>query len=89
MDALTALLALVGVGLTAAGARRIGRALRAAASLELIYGIRTVVFGVVAFLCAAGTTSGQSGLFVLAGVLLGEELYETALVAAIVRAGER
>ena len=89
MDALTALLGLVGAGLGVAGAQRIGRALRHANGLELIYGIRTVIFGVVAWLCAAGIASGQNGLFVLAGVLLAEELYETALVAAIIRAGER
>jgi hypothetical protein len=89
MDALAALLALVGAGLSVAGARRIGRALRRANPLGLIYGIRTVILGAVAMLCAAGVAFGQSGLFVLAAVFLAEELYETALVAAIIRSGER
>ena len=89
MDALAALLALVGVGVSVAGARRVGRALRRANPLALIYGIRTIILGAVAMLCAAGVAFGQTGLFVLAAVFLAEELYETALVAAIIRSGER
>jgi hypothetical protein len=89
MDALAALLALVGVGVSVAGARQVGRALRRANALALIYGIRTVILGAVAMLCAAGVAFGQTGLFVLAAVFLAEELYETALVAAIIRSGER
>ena len=85
---LTALLVLVGVGFGVAGARRIRRALGHAKPLELIYGIRTVIFSAVTMLCAAGIAFGQSGLFVLAAVFLAEELYETALVAAIIRSGD-
>ena len=77
------------MGVSVAGARQVGRALRRANALALIYGIRTVILGAVAMLCAAGVAFGQTGLFVLAAVFLAEELYETALVAAIIRSGER
>ena len=85
---LTALLVLVGVALCAVGARRVGRALRRANSLELIRGIRAVIVGVVAMLCAVAMASGQTGLYGLAAVFLAEEIYETALVAWIIRSAD-
>jgi hypothetical protein len=88
MGIVTALVALIGVGLGVAGARRVGRALHRAQAHELIYGIRAVIVGIVTMIGAASLASGQNGLLVLAAVLLGEELYETALVAAIIRSGE-
>jgi hypothetical protein len=47
------------------------------------------VVAVVAIVLAAGVLFEQSGLLALAIVFVGEELYETGLLAAIIRAGER
>jgi hypothetical protein len=85
-DALTLLLILAAVALGVMGVRGMRRALHRAHSLDLIRGIRFVVFGAVALLAAAGVATGKTGFFVLAAVFLGEEIYETTLVAAIIRA---
>ena len=87
MDPWAALCVLIGAGLGVAGARRIVRALGHAQPLDLIRGIRMVILAVVSMICATAIASGLSGLFVLAGVFLAEELYETAIVAAIIRFG--
>ena len=87
-DALTVLLVLAGAALGVKGARAMGCALRLGRSLDLIRAIRLVIFGAVALVCAAGVATGRNGFFVLAAVFVAEELYETALVAAIIRSGE-
>ena len=87
-DALTVLLVLAGVLLGVTGARALAGALRVGGSLDLIRVIRLVVVAAVALLTAVGVATGRTGFFVLAGVFLAEELYETALVAAIIRAGD-
>jgi len=78
------LLLLVSVLSVAHGTRRLMRGLRHARPLDVIHGIR----GLAAVAFAGGVLLAQTGLIVLGAVFLGEELYETALVAAIIRAGE-
>ena len=71
------------------GARLILRALRgadeASSSLTLIRGIRGLVVGVAAWALAGGILFAQTWLLVFGGVFLAEELYETGVVALILR----
>ena len=83
------LLLLVGVTSATHGTRRLMRGLRHARPLEVVYGIRASVIALAAVAFAGGVLLAQTGLVVLGGVFLGEELYETGLLAAIIRAGER
>jgi hypothetical protein len=82
---------LVVVGLCAAvlGARRLAAGLRQARALELVRGIRWVVVALVAGLAALGVVTAEPGYLVLGAVILGEELYETGVLALIIRLGER
>ena len=84
-----ALLALVAVLSAVRGARAVARGLREARSLDLIRGIRACVVALAATACAAGALLAQSGLVVLGLVFLAEELYETGVLALIIRSGER
>lgn len=81
---------LAGAWAGARGVRLLRRGLRCAddarASLWVIRGIRGVVAAVSAAILAGGILFGQSGLLVLGGIFLGEELYETGVVALILRA---
>ena len=63
--------------------RSLARADDPSASLWLIRGIRGVVVGV-----AAGVLFEQTWLLVFGGIFLVEELYETGVVALILRAGQ-
>ena len=85
-----ALLALV-VGLYAAvrGVRRVVRGLRGADSLELVRGLRGLVVAIAALAVAVGVLSGETGFVVFGAVFLGEELYETGVLALIIRRGRR
>ena len=71
------------------GARLVLRALRRAdepsASLTLIRGIRGLVVGVAAWALGGGLLFAQTWLLVFGGVFLAEELYETGVVALILR----
>ena len=71
------------------GARLMGRALRRAdeptSSLTLIRGIRGLVVSVAAWALAGGMLFAQTWLLVFGGVFLAEELYETGVVALILR----
>ena len=58
------------------------------ASLWLIRGIRGVVVGVAAGALASGFLFEQTWLLVFGGIFLAEELYETGVVALILRAGQ-
>jgi len=78
----------LGVAFVVRGARRLADGLRDAASLQVIRGIRSLVVGASAGAVAVGLLTGRTGLLILASVFLAEELYETGVVALIIRAGE-
>jgi hypothetical protein len=84
-----AALAAGGACAAAHGARLILRALRRAdepsSSLTLIRGIRGLVVGVALWALAGGVVFAQTWLLVFGGVFLAEELYETGIVALILR----
>ena len=86
---LAAALALAGAGTAVHGARLVLRSLRRAdepsSSLTLIRGIRGLVVGVAAWAIAGGMLLAQTWLLVFGGVFLAEELYETGVVAFILR----
>ena len=84
-----ALLALIGMLSAVRGVRAVGRGLREARSLDLVRGIRACVIALAAAAFAAGALLAQGGLVVLGLVFLAEELYETAVLALIIRSGER
>jgi len=73
------------------GIRRVAWSLRnaddGAASLTLVRGIRGLVVGVGAWALAGGMVLGATWLLVFGVVFLAEELYETAVPAAILRCG--
>ncbi len=83
------LLLLIGVASAAHGTHRLMRGLRLARPLDVVHGIRGLVLALAAVAFAGGVLLEQTGLLVLGAVFLGEELYETGLLAAIIRAGER
>jgi hypothetical protein len=75
-----------------AGGRGVGlmaRALRDAddprSSLALIRGVRGLVLAVAAWTLAAGLLLDQWGLLAFGAIFLAEELYETGLVALVLR----
>jgi hypothetical protein len=75
------------------GARMVVRALRAAdddsSSLSLIRGIRGLIVAIAAWALAGGLILTQTWLLVFGGVFLAEELYETGIVALILRRAAR
>ena len=83
------LLLLIGAVSASRGARRLVSGLRHARPLDVVRGIRSSVIALSAIVFAGGVLLAQTGLLVLGAVFLGEELYETALLAAIIRFGER
>ena len=91
--AFTVLLALAAVWPAVRGGRLIARALREAgddeASLRLIRGIRGVVVAVGLEALAAGLGFGERWLIAFGLVFLAEELYETGVVALVLRASAR
>ena len=56
--------------------------------LDLIRGIRDWVLVLVAGTCTAWILTTHTGFLVLGLLVLGEELYETALVALVIRLGD-
>jgi len=82
-------LVLVGVGSAERGISRLVSGLRQARSLEVVRGIRGCVLAAALAICALGVLTAQTGFLVLGTVFLGEELYETGVLAAIIRMGER
>ncbi|HEV8438019.1 MAG TPA: hypothetical protein VGT40_07995 [Methylomirabilota bacterium] len=82
-------LMLIGMYAAARSARLIVGGLRDARPLDLVRGIRLSVLALVAELCAIGFLSAQTGFVTLAAIILAEELYETGLLAAVIRLGER
>jgi hypothetical protein len=83
------LVALAGAWAAARGVTLMARALRDAdaprSSLALIRGIRRLVLAVVAWTLAAGLLLDQWGLLAFGAVFLAEELYETGVVALVLR----
>jgi hypothetical protein len=93
LSAFAILAALAGAGVGARGVWLLVRALRDAddprASLTLIRGIRGIVVAVAAGALAAGVLSSQTWLLVFGTIFLAEELYETGVVALVLRADLR
>ena len=82
-------LMLVSAAAAVRGARGLGRGLREARALDVVRGIRGCVIALVAAAFAAGVLLASTGLIALGAVFLGEELYETGVLALIIRSGER
>ena len=82
------LLLLIGVISAVYATRRLKGGLRHARPLDVIHGIRGTVIALAAVAFAGGVLLAQTGPLMLGAVFLGEELYETGLLAAIIRAGE-
>ena len=91
--AVAALLAAGGAWAAMHGARLVVRAVRraddASSSLWIIRGIRGLVVAVAAWALAGGLLFEQTWLLVFGGIFLAEELYETGVVALILRAAAR
>src|SRR5206468_1828653 len=91
--AVGALLAAGGAWAAMHGARLVVRAVRraddASSSLWIIRGIRGLVVAVAAWALAGGLLFEQTWLLVFGGIFLAEELYETGVVALILRAAAR
>jgi hypothetical protein len=88
---LAVLVALAGTAALGRGVALFLRAVRRAddpdSSLWLIRGIRGIVVAVAAASLAAGMLTGSTGFLVFGVVFLAEELYETGVVALVLRAG--
>jgi hypothetical protein len=67
------------------GARRLARGLGQACSLDVVRGLRRLVIALATAAVAGGVLAGQAGFVVLGAVFLGEELYETGVLALILR----
>ncbi len=85
---LAGLLLLAGTWLAALGARLVAGALRHGRALDLVRGIRVGILGAVAGIFAVGVLSAQTGFIIMGALILGEELYETGILALIIRQGE-
>jgi hypothetical protein len=82
-----AALLLLAAGLAAArGARRLRRGLAQALPLDVVRGLRAWAISLSAVAFAVGVFCAETGFLVLGAVFLAEELYETAVLAAILRA---
>jgi hypothetical protein len=91
--ALAVVVGLAGTATLYRGVTLFARALRRAddpeSSLWLIRGIRGIVVAVAAASLAAGLATASTGLLAFGAVFLGEELYETGVVALVLRAGAK
>ena len=88
-ECVAALLVLLAALAGGRGVRALARGLREARPLDVVRGIRGVVVAFAAMIFAAGVILATPGLIVLGLVFLGEELYETGVLASIIRSGER
>jgi hypothetical protein len=86
---LTALLVSAGASAAAAGIRMMSRALGRGDALHLVRGIRVLILGVIAGLAALTFATGNTGFLVIGLLILAEEIYETGMLAAIIRLGDR
>ncbi len=83
-------LVLAGMWAAARSTRLVARGLRQARSLDVVRGIRVCILALVAGILAVGLLSAQTGFVIILGaIILGEELYETGILAVIIRLGER
>ena len=85
MRVISAIALLVSVYAAVTGLRQLRRGAREAISLEVVRGIRRLVTAVAAAVVAIGLLSGERGLLAFAAVFLAEELYETGVLALILR----
>ena len=67
------------------GLRRMRRGLRESTSLELVRGIRALVTAAAVAVFALALLTGERGLLAFAAVFLAEELYETGVLALVIR----
>ncbi len=88
-EIIAGLLVLVGSYSAARGGRLLGRGFRQATASELVRGIRGCIIAVVAGIFALGVLSAETGFLILGAIILGEELYETGILAALIRFGDR
>jgi hypothetical protein len=84
---IAALVLLVGSYAAVGGTRRLVRGLRAADSLDVVRGLRGLVVALTALAAVIGVLVGERGFLILGAVFLGEELYETGVLALIIRSG--
>ena len=88
---LAGLAALGGIWAAARGVRLIVRGLRAAGeddgALWLIRGLRSLIIGICLGCAALGAVFDEVWLLVFAGLWLLEEIYETGVLASILRDG--
>jgi hypothetical protein len=83
------LLVLVGGYAAVRGARLFVHGFVEASALHLVRGIRAIIVAFVAGLFAVGVLFAESGFFAFGALILAEEIYETGLLALLVRLGER
>ena len=69
------------------GTRCLLRGLGEAESLDVVRGLRGLVVGLALGAGALGVLAAQSGFLVFSSIFLAEELYETGVLALIIRAG--
>ena len=86
---LKALLVLASAYAAVAGVRMMRTALRRGDALHLIRGIRVLILGLVTGLAALTFATGNTGFLVIGLLILAEEIYETGVLAAIIRLGDR
>ena len=87
--AVAVLLALAAGGLAVRSARLVVSGLREASCLDVVRAIRVFVLALVAAIFAVGVASRTTGFLVMGSLILAEELYETALLVAVIRGSER
>ena len=85
MTIIGVLAVMIAMVLGSSGLRRMRRGLRDAASLELVRGIRRLVTAAAVAVFALALLTGERGLFAFAAVFLAEELYETGMLALVIR----
>lgn len=87
--AIAVLLALLGLWAARWSARLVARGLRDGHVLEVVRGIRVCILALVADLGAIGLWFATPGFLTIGAIILGEELYETGVLIALIRVGER
>ena len=88
-EIVAAVFLVAGVLFAVRGSRRLGRGLTEAGSLDVIRGLRGWVVAASMASLAAGVLAAETGFLVFGAIFLAEELYETGVVALVIRAGER
>lgn len=87
-ETIATLLVLVASLSAARGTMQLRRGLARAVPLDVVRGVRGVVISLTAAACLAAVLSAQTGFLVLGAIVLAEELYETGVLALIIRSGE-